>query len=142
MKIYTPILLFVTASTFISACIIVPADHADCIDGSCSYYLADIGFYWEFENPDGSLTDDCSLANVRYIDVAIYDRWDYLEFEAWDQSCHDCGIVVENFEPGTYWLELTAINPSGHVTHQGTWEIEIYTGYNELGFLALSYIGS
>ena len=100
----------------------------------------DIGFWWNFELADGSVTDDCFTAEVARIDTRVYDDCDNLEYEVEDRPCEDLGLVMTNFDEGMYYLEMTAHCRSGITTHEGQYEIWVEPGNNEYGDLVLDYL--
>ncbi len=115
-------------------------DHEeDCYD-DCGPGNGDIGFWWTFELADGSVTDDCFMADVARIDTRVYDEYDNLEYTVADRPCEDQGLVMTNFDEGMYYLEMTAHCRSGITTHEGQYEIWVEPGNNEYGDLVLDYL--
>jgi hypothetical protein len=131
-----PIMLFLTP-----ACIIVDHEHPGCIGEFCDENYGEIAFWWSFEMRDGSVTDSCYDAEISEMDVIIYDELGDLEFEALGRPCGDTGAIIDNFYPGTYELQLTAVCRTGMITHESYWDIEVYEGRNDFGVLILPYLG-
>lgn len=125
----------------LQGCIIVDHEDPDCIGDYCGSSTGDIEFFWAFELPDGSVTDECYLADVATMDVFIYDDFGDLEFRALDRPCEDMGAIIDNFYPGGYELELVATCRTGRITHEGWWYLDVYEGTNDFGTLTLSYLG-
>lgn len=123
------------------ACLIVDHENPYCVGDLCGADLGDIAFCWSFEQWDGSATDSCYDAEISRMDVYIYDAWGDLEFRAEDRSCEDMCPLIDNFYPGTYELQLTAICRTGMITHEGYWEMEVYEDFNDYGVLTLPYLG-
>lgn len=121
----------------LSACVVVPDE--ECY-GDCYPDYGTIGFYWDFELYDTSITDDCALADVARVDIRIYDEFGQLEYSKLDCACGDAGYDLYDFYPGFYELQLTAYCPLRSVTHESTYEIEVYSGSNDFGSLTLDYL--
>jgi hypothetical protein len=122
------------------ACIIVDHERPHCIGDLCGEDLGDIEFYWSFEMWDDSVTNSCADAEISRMDVYIFDSWGDLEFRAQDRPCEEMGAIIDNFYPGTYELQLTGICRTGLITHEGYWDIDIYSGTNDYDELVLPYL--
>jgi len=114
--------------------------YGDCCYDDCGPYYGDIGFWWSFELDDGSVTDDCILADVARVDTRVYDEWDDLEYTVLDRPCGDLGLVMTNFEEGSYYIELTARCNRGTTTHEALYDVWVEPGMNDYGDLMLDYL--
>jgi hypothetical protein len=137
MKLISIVILALTTTTF-SACIMVPED--ECFDGDCQTAYGSIGFYWDFELYDTSLSSDCVLADVARVDIRIYNEYGNIEYSKQDCPCVDAGYDLHDFYPGVYEIQLTAYNPLRYLTHESRYEIEVYEGANDFGTLTLNYL--
>ena len=139
-----PAILIPLVFSLLSGCVVVDPDLDPCLDGSCigvTYTgMGNLGFYWAFEQPDGSVTDSCRLAEVSSVDIRIYTAWGELEYAALRMPCSDLGAIITRFKTGDYQLELTALCPSGAITHEALYEVSVFSGENEFGSLVLDYL--
>lgn len=127
-----------------SGCMIVDHHgHPGCIGDACGEEPADISFLWNFELSNGHTVDSCYMADVARIEIEIFDEWGNLEFAtAPDRPCEDLGATITDFLPGNYELTIRGVCPSGAYTHEGFWNLEVYSGYlNDFGVLTLPYLG-
>jgi hypothetical protein len=125
-------------------CIMVGHEHHDCLGDECyQENPGDIQFDWAFELYDTSSTSSCAVAEVARIEVNVYDSYGALEYTTTpNRPCEDLGATITNFSSGFYTLEMIGICPSGIETHQGSWDIEVYSGQlNDFGTLTLAYLG-
>lgn len=131
-----PILLLLSP-----ACLIVDHEHPGCVGELCYEDYGEIAFWWSFETWDGGVTDSCYDAEVALMDIIVYDARGNPEFEALNRPCGDTGAIIDNFYPGNYELQLTAVCRTGMITHEGYWDMEVYAGRNDYGVLTLPYLG-
>jgi len=139
-KLLMATLLVACAGLAGSGCLVVQHEHPSCVGSSCNLAPGSIAFYWSFALDDGSVSDWCDVAGVSWVDVYVYDAYGDIEFQALNRPCGDTGAIIDNFTPGLYDLDLVGICPSGTITHEGWWTIDIGPGYNDLGVLVLDYL--
>jgi hypothetical protein len=123
-------------------CFWVDHNHHGCVGDQCGVTTGDIQFFWGFELAAGTTTDNCAVADVARIDLWIYNDLGNLEYSTSpDRPCGDLGAVITDFWPGYYQIEIEGICPTGAVTHQGVFDIEVYEGQiNDYGTLTLDYL--
>jgi hypothetical protein len=124
-----------------ASCLVVDHERVDCYGDYCDSEVGNIGFWWSFELPDGSVTDSCGLAEVARVDVRVYNDWGDLEFASMDRPCGDLGLDLFDFVSGWYSLQLTGRCNRGVITHDGYYDLWVGGGQNEFGVLVLDYLG-
>jgi len=75
---------------------------------------------WAFRYPDVDATYDCAYAGVDWVEINVYDSWGDLSFGE-TVACTEGPIVVDNFDPGRFDIELRGIG-----AYQGDY-IELYS---------------
>lgn len=125
-----------------SGCII-DGGHHGCVGAECGTSTGDIQFYWNFALPDGTVTDDCVLADVARISVSIYNDNGGLEFTTEpDRPCGDTGATITAFYPGSYQIELEGYCDTGAMTYQGFFTVDVVgNATNDFGSLTLENQG-
>ena len=126
--------------TLAPGCILVDEHHhPGCVGEECITSTGDMLFYWAFELVDGTVTDQCDLAEISKVDIYIYNGYGDLEFSAIDNPCGDLGAIIYNFLPDVFTIDLQAVCTTGRFTHSGQWTVDLYEGSNDYGILTLGY---
>jgi hypothetical protein len=136
IKVLTVLMLLTAAP----GCILVDEHHHPaCVGEGCVVSTGEMLFYWAFELADGTVTDQCDVAEIAKVDITIYNGFGDLEFSAIDNPCGDLGAIIDNFLLDTYTIELQAMCTTGRFTHSGQWTVDLYEGSNDFGTLTLGY---
>jgi hypothetical protein len=56
--------------------------HSGCVGSECTVRTGEMLFYWAFELADGTVTDQCDVAEIAAVDITIYNGYGDLEFSA------------------------------------------------------------